>query len=73
MLVLGSRDLQTFLSKSYICNYTTVREPDILRNVIVSGYVTFYRINKCFLNVLFFINDKMSLRSDEMASRAVVW
>jgi len=30
------------------------REPDILRNVIVSGYVTFYQISKCFAKTLFF-------------------
>ena len=33
---------------------TTVRGPDILRNVIVLGYVTFYRINRFFAKVLFF-------------------
>jgi len=32
--------------------YTAVRGQDILRNVIVSGYATFYQINKFF--VLFF-------------------
>jgi len=61
-----------------IC-YTTVREPDILRNVIVSEYVTFCLINKCFVKILFFIIDQISLRPDGMASRArfdprgVVW
>jgi len=34
--------------------YTTVRGPDILRNVIVSTYVNFYQINKFFGNILFF-------------------
>jgi len=34
--------------------YTTVRGPDILRNMIVSGYVTFCQINKLFVNILFF-------------------
>jgi len=31
--------------------YTTVRGPDIMRNQIASGYVTFYQINKFFVNV----------------------
>jgi len=46
--------LQNFLSEGHISYYTTVRGPDILRNVIVSGYVAFYQINKCFVNKLFF-------------------
>jgi len=32
---------QTFSSEGRISSYTTVRGPDILRNVIVSGYVIF--------------------------------
>jgi len=32
---------------------TTVPRPDILRNVIFSGYITFYQINTFFVNVLF--------------------
>jgi len=43
--------------------YTTVRGPDILRNVIVSGYVTFYQISKFFVNIYFFIIDKMYSRA----------
>jgi len=46
-----AQGLQTFLSESH---YTTVREPDILRNRIVSGHVTFYEINKFFINTLCF-------------------
>ena len=38
-------------TKSYC---TTVRGPDILHNVIFSGYVTFYQINTIFVNILFF-------------------
>jgi len=38
------------------------RGPDILRNVIVLCYVTFYRIKKCFINILFFIIDKTASR-----------
>jgi len=61
-------DLQTFLSKGH----TAVRGTHILRNVIVSGYVTFYQINKFFLKVFFFIIDKMASR-DGFVPLAVVW
>jgi len=46
-----AQGLQTFLSENH---YTTVRGPDILRNRIVSGYVTFYETNEFFVNTLFF-------------------
>jgi len=49
---------------------TTVQGPDILRNVIVSGYVAFYQICKFFVNMLFFKYCQMSLRLVEIASRA---
>jgi len=48
------QDLQFFLSEVYIGYYTTFQRPDISRNVSVPGYVTFYQINKFFVNVLFF-------------------
>jgi len=32
----------------------TIPGPDNLRNVIVTGYVTFYQINKFFVKILFF-------------------
>ena len=35
--------------EDHISYYTTFRGPDILRNVIVSGYVAFYQINKFFI------------------------
>jgi len=38
-----AQGLKTFFSEG---RYTTVRGPDILRSRIVSGYVTFYEINK---------------------------
>jgi len=41
-----------------------------MRNVIVAGYVTFYEINTFFINLLFFIVDKMYLRPEEMVSSA---
>ena len=41
--------LQTFLSEGHTSYYTTVRGPDMFRNVIVSGCVTFYQINKFFV------------------------
>jgi len=40
------RGLQTFFSEGHISYSTTVRGPDILRNVIVSRYVAFHQINK---------------------------
>ena len=53
-LMLHIRGLQTFLPEGHISYCTTVRGPHTLHNVIVSGYATFYEINKCFVNVLFF-------------------
>jgi len=42
-------------------NYTTVREPNILRDVTVSVYVPFYQINQFHVNwpISFFVIDKM--------------
>jgi len=58
---LYNRDLQTFLSEGHISCYTTVRGPDILHNVIASGYVTFHYNNKFFVIIYyFFITNKMS-------------
>jgi len=45
--------LQNF-GRDYISYCTTVREPDILRNVFFSGYVIFYQMNPFFVNILFF-------------------
>ena len=71
VLVLYTRALQTSLSEGHISYYTTVREPGIFRNVVVSGYVTFYQINKNFVNAVISFNDKMSLWPGGRASRAV--
>jgi len=49
-----------------------VRGPNILQNVIVSGYVTFYQINKLYVNVSFFIIDKMSSRAG-FSLWAIIW
>jgi len=46
--------VSTFLSEGHISYYTTVRGLDILRNAIVSGYVTFCQINNFFVNILFY-------------------
>jgi len=43
-----------FLSKGHISYHTPVRMPDFLRNVVVSGYVTLYEINKFFVCIYFF-------------------
>jgi len=63
-----------FFSEGHISYYTTVRGPDILRNAIVSEYVTLYQINKFFVNILycFFITDKMASRAT-FCLRSVVW
>jgi len=45
LLSVQIRGLQTFLSKGHISYYTTVRRPDILRNLIASGYVKLYMLN----------------------------
>ena len=62
-IILFHKGSTSFLCDGHISYYQTVRGTDTLRNVIVSGYVTFYQINIFFVN---FITDKM-------ASRAVVW
>jgi len=41
--------LQTFLSEGRISFYITVQGSNILRNKVVSGYATFYQINKFFV------------------------
>ena len=46
--------LQIFLLEGHISYYTTVRGRDLLRNVIVSWFVTFYRINKFLVKILCF-------------------
>jgi len=48
------------LSEGHIIYHPTVQGPHILRDVIVSGYVTFYQISEYFVNALFFVIDKMS-------------
>jgi len=53
MLGIGS-GVSKFCIKGHISYYTTVRGPDILRNLIISGYLTFHQINTFFVNILFF-------------------
>jgi len=51
--------------------YVTIRAQDILRNVIVSGYVVFYEIDKYFAENLIYPSLTKCLHlSDKMASRA---
>ena len=59
-----------FFGRDHISYCTTVRGPDILRNVTFSGYATFYQFNTFFVNVLhyFFIIGKMCFAAVEMAS-----
>jgi len=44
-------DLQTLFRGSYKLLHQV---PDILCNLIVLGYITFYQIYKLFVNILFF-------------------
>jgi len=51
MLVLVQRTFfTTLLTKDLYRTGVTVCGSDILRDVIVSGHVTFYQINKLFVN-----------------------
>jgi len=56
--LLGTRDLQTFMSEGRRSCYTTVRGPNIIHNVIFSGYVTYHQSNTFLLIHYFFIVDK---------------
>jgi len=66
------------LSEGHISYYRTYRGPDVLRNVIVLGYVAFYPINK-LLVIVFYRLTKCLRGQGEMASRAafgprvIVW
>ena len=52
---------------SHISCYTTVRGPDTLRNAVVSGYVTFYKSNASFVNILLFSLLIKRLRGPDLA------
>ena len=67
-----SRVLQTFLLESHIRYCTTARGLDTLRNAFISGYVTFCKINKFFVNILFIYYWKIPSRVG-FGPRAVVW
>jgi len=70
--IFGSLSARLVLSESHISSSARVRGPDILHNAIVSEYVTFYQINKFFLDMLFFITNKMGPRAG-LSPRGVVW
>ena len=53
LFIVYNRDLN-FLQDGHTSYYTKVQGPDILRNVTVSGYVTFWQINKFFVNMFFY-------------------
>jgi len=52
--LLCFRGLNFFVRGSHQSYYTTVRGPDISHHLIVSGHVRSCKINKFFVNVLFF-------------------
>jgi len=62
------QDSPNFLGEEHISQSTTVRGPVILRNVIFSGYVTFYQINIFFVNT-FSLLARCVLRPSETASQ----
>jgi len=64
--------LQTFLSVGHIYYYTNVRGPNIIRNVIVSGYVTFDQISKFFVNIIFSLLAKW-LRGPWFGDPGLIW
>jgi len=53
------------LPEGHVSYYTTLSGPDILHNVIVTGCVTFYQMNKYFLNLIIFSLLTKSLWPDE--------
>jgi len=54
------------LSEVHINYHTTVRGLDILHNEIILGYVTFFQINKLFVNIYFSLLTKR-LRGPHLA------
>jgi len=51
---LQDRVLQTFLSEGHISYYITLPWRDMIRNVVVLGYITFYQINNSLVNITLF-------------------
>ena len=68
-----NQGLQTVLSEGHISYCTTVRGADILRNVILSGYVTFHEINIFSYIYYVFIIDKMSSRAEWNGYAGRIW
>jgi len=66
------------LNEGHMSYFSTVRGPDILHNVIVSGNVTFYQMNKFFVITLLLLARCLH-GPDEIVSqagfgsRAVAW
>jgi len=63
------QDYPKCLGEDHISYCKTVRGSDILRNVIFSGHVPFYQINRFFVNKLFFHCWQNALRPGGMASQ----
>jgi len=53
-VVSSDQGFPNFFSEGHISSYARCRGRGILRNVIVSEYLTFCQINKLFVNTLFF-------------------
>jgi len=71
MLEQGSPNF--FVQGPHKLHYTTVWGPDILRYVIVSGYVTSIKSTNVAYIYNFFIIDKMSLPAGFGPRAVVVW
>ena len=74
-MIWGNKDLQTFLSEGHIGQYRTCRGPDVLRDVIVAGYVILYKVNKFFVSTVyyFFIIDKMASQAGWNGVMGRIW
>ena len=73
LCILYSISLQPFLSEGNISDFPTVRGSDTSHNVIASGYVAFYQINKLFINILFshYCQNVFAAESNSFAGR--IW
>ena len=58
---------QTFSSEGHISYHTKVRGPDILSNVFVSTYVTFYQTSEVFRKYTIFSLLTKRLRGPDLA------
>jgi len=76
---IQNRGVQTFALEGHISYCATFQGPDILHNVIVLGYVTFYQIKNFCKYIIVSLLTKCLRGPDEMAAwagfgpRVTVW